>query len=69
VVQEPVVHVEGVGEHVVPQVEVVPQVPVVQEVVEAVVSILAALEDAKRKAPKKMACNLTIRRLYYGKFH
>lgn len=32
------------------------------DVVVAVVSILAALEEAKRKAPRKTACNLTIGR-------
>ena len=64
--QVPVVQVEVVGHEVVPQVPVVQvvvglQVPVVQ-VVEVVVRILAAFEEAKRKAPRKMACNLTIGR-------
>lgn len=66
--QVPVVQVEVVGHVVVPhvpvvhvEVEVGQVAQVVVEVVVASTRILAALEEAKRKAPRNTACNLTIR--------
>lgn len=53
----------GVGHGVVPH-DPVPHVPEVQVVTGCEVRILAPCEEAKRNAPRNMACSLTIRRFY-----